>query len=127
MGILIRIILVCLNTRDTVSKSPVDVDTIKFRPVQDIYCNIGVTYEDIDLGIIGCVHKYMRAWTIREWWCNTEIVRSCPQLIEIVDREAPYVHAPYDFTTTTDGGYKCEATVTIPPAIVFDSCRSAIK
>ena len=113
--------------RDTVSKAPVDVDTIKLWPVQDIYCNIGVTYEDIDLGIIGCVHKYMRAWTIREWWCNTEIVRSCPQLIEIVDREAPYVHAPYDFTTTTDGGYKCEATVTIPPAIVFDSCRSAIK
>ncbi|HEX5625645.1 MAG TPA: hypothetical protein VFX48_06505, partial [Saprospiraceae bacterium] len=99
-----------------------DGTTINLWPVRDIYCNIAVTYEDIDLGVIGCVHKYMRMWTIREWWCNTEIVRVCIQIIEVVDREGPYVHAPYDFDATTDGGYKCQATVTIPPAVVFDSC-----
>ena len=113
--------------RDTVSRVPLIIDTIDLWPVKDIYCNIGVTYEDIDLGVIGCVHKIMRAWTVREWWCNTEIVRSCVQLIEIVDREAPYVHAQYDFEATTDGGYKCEATVTLPPAVVFDSCKSAVR
>lgn len=96
-------------------------------PVRDIYCNIAVTYEDIDLGTINCVHKIMRMWTIREWWCSTEIVRVCIQIIEIVDREGPYVHAPYDFDATTDGGYKCLATVNLPPAIVFDSCLSPVR
>ncbi|MBK9108976.1 MAG: T9SS type A sorting domain-containing protein [Saprospiraceae bacterium] len=109
---------------DTVSKSPLIIETIDIWPVRDIYCNIAVTYEDIDLGVINCVQKYMRMWTIREWWCNSEVVRVCMQFIEVVDREAPYVHAPYDFEATTDGGYKCQATVNIPPAIVFDSCNN---
>ena len=108
--------------RDTVHTAPLLIDTIALWPLGDIYCNVGVTYDDIDLGTIGCVHKIMRAWTIREWWCNREVVRTCLQILEIVDREAPYVHAPYDFEATTSGGYKCEATVTIPPAVVFDSC-----
>lgn len=108
---------------DTISKSPLVIQTIDIWPVRDIYCNIAVTYDDIDLGVINCVQKYMRMWTIREWWCNTEVVRTCMQFIEVVDREAPYVHAPYDFDATTDGGYKCQATVNIPPAIVYDSCQ----
>ncbi|MBK7912292.1 MAG: T9SS type A sorting domain-containing protein [Saprospiraceae bacterium] len=112
---------------DTVTKNPVTTQTIDLWPVRDIYCNIAVTYEDIDLGIIGCVHKYMRMWTIREWWCNTERVRICIQILEIVDREAPYVHAPYDFDATTDGGYKCQSTVVIPPAVVFDSCGGPVR
>lgn len=107
---------------DTVSKSPVDVDTIKLWPIIDIYCNVATTYEDIDLGTINCVHKIMRMWTIREWWCSTERVRTCIQILEIVDNEAPYLHCPYSFEVTTDGNYRCEGTVTLPPAVVFDSC-----
>ncbi|MEP7196435.1 MAG: cohesin domain-containing protein [Saprospiraceae bacterium] len=113
--------------RDTVSKNPVVTETIKLWPVLDIYCNIAVTYEDIDLGIIGCVHKIMRMWSIREWYCGTERVRICIQLLEIVDNEAPYLHCPYNSEVTTDGNYKCEATVTLSPAIVFDSCGSPVK
>ncbi len=112
---------------DTVSRSPLNIDTISIWPVRDIYCNIAVNYEDIDLGTINCVQKYMRMWTIREWWCNTEIVRVCMQFIEVVDREAPYVHAPYDFDVTTDGGYKCQATVKLPPATVYDSCGNLLR
>ncbi|MEO6189611.1 MAG: cohesin domain-containing protein [Saprospiraceae bacterium] len=112
---------------DTVSRDPLVKDTIKLWPVIDIYCNIAVTYEDIDLGTIGCVHKIMRMWTIREWWCSSERNRICIQLLEIVDNEAPFLHCPYDILTTTDGNYKCEGTVTIPPAIVFDSCGSVIR
>lgn len=104
-----------------------DTMQIDLWPTRDIYCNIAVTYEDIDLGTIGCVHKIMRMWTIREWFCNTEIVRICIQLIEIVDNEAPFVHAPYNFEATTDGGYKCQATVVIPPAVVFDSCGGPVR
>jgi hypothetical protein len=112
---------------DTISTNPFLSQTINLWPVQDIYCNIAVTYEDIDLGTIACVHKIMRMWTIREWHCNSEIVRICIQILEIVDNEAPYVHGPYDFDATTDGGYKCQATVNIPPAVVFDSCGGRVK
>jgi hypothetical protein len=112
---------------DFISTNPIDTQQINLWPVRDIYCNIAVTYEDIDLGTIACVHKIMRMWTTREWWCNTEIVRICIQILEIVDNEAPYVHGPYDFNATTDGGYKCQATVTIPPAVVFDSCGGAVR
>ncbi len=112
---------------DTVSKSPLEIQTINLWPIVDIYCNVAVTYEDIDLGTISCVRKIMRMWTIREWWCSTEKTRICIQLLEIVDNEAPYLHCPYDFATTTDGNYKCEGTVTLPPAIVFDSCGSVSR
>ncbi len=108
---------------DTVSMAPLRIDTIKLFPITDIYCNIGTTYEDLDLGTINCVRKIMRMWTIREWHCSTEIRRICIQIIEIVDREPPRVHCVYDFKTTTDGGYRCEATVNLPPATVFDSCQ----
>ncbi|HRG68396.1 MAG TPA: lectin-like protein, partial [Saprospiraceae bacterium] len=65
-------------------------------------CNIWVGYEDIDLGEIGCVRKIMRTWTVREWWCNTEIVRTAPQLIIIEDTEGPEItHMPYGFEATT--------------------------
>jgi hypothetical protein len=104
-----------------------DTTQIDLWPVRDIYCNIAVTYEDIDLGTINCVKKIMRMWSIREWWCNSERVRVCIQILEIVDREAPHVHATYDFDATTDGGYKCQATVVIPPAVVFDSCGAIAK
>lgn len=112
---------------DTINRNPLILDTIDLWPVRDIYCNINVTYDDIDLGRIGCVQKYMRMWTIREWYCNTERARICIQILEIVDREAPYIHCPYNFDVTTDGGYKCQATVNLPPAVVFDSCKSAVR
>ncbi|MDQ3141359.1 MAG: cohesin domain-containing protein [Bacteroidota bacterium] len=112
---------------DTISRFPVVTDTVSIWPVKDIYCNIGVTYEDIDLGTISCVRKIMRLWTMREWHCRGEIVRVCIQILEIADREAPFVHCGYNFQVTTDGGYRCEATVTLPPAIVFDSCLSTIR
>lgn len=112
---------------DTVSRAPLNLDTIKLWPVLDIYCNVAVTYEDIDLGTIGCVRKIMRMWSIREWWCSTERIRVCIQILEIVDNEAPVLHCPYDIDVTTDGNYKCEATVAIPPVGVFDSCGSAVR
>ncbi|NOT35750.1 MAG: HYR domain-containing protein [Saprospiraceae bacterium] len=117
----------CPLYRDTVSKNPLDIQTIKLWPVLDIYCNVAVTYDDIDLGTIGCVHKIMRMWSIREWWCSSERIRTCIQILEIVDNEAPVLHCPYNIDVTTDGNYKCEATVSIPPVGVFDSCLSTIR
>lgn len=112
---------------DTVSRNPLNIDTVALWPNTDIYCNVATRYEDINLGRIGCVTKIMRMWTIREWHCSREISRTCIQLLEIVDREAPYVHCPYPIEATTDGNYRCEGTVSLPPAVVFDSCGGPVR
>jgi hypothetical protein len=36
--------------RDTVHTAPLLIDTIALWPLGDVYCNVGVTYDDIDLG-----------------------------------------------------------------------------
>lgn len=90
-------------------------------PNQDFYCNIGVTYEDVDLQIRGCVRQIMRMWTIGEWWCSTNEEQHFTQIIEIVDDQGPIVTLPRDMTVTTSGR-TCEAIVNLPAAEVFDSC-----
>ncbi|MEP7196331.1 MAG: T9SS type A sorting domain-containing protein [Saprospiraceae bacterium] len=92
-----------------------------------IECNLLVSYEDIDLGEISCVRKIMRSWTVREWWCNTEIVRTELQLLIIRDNVGPIVtHKPYNFSATT--GHKgCFANVNIPGIEAIDACHKLLR
>ncbi|MDX1685614.1 MAG: HYR domain-containing protein, partial [Saprospiraceae bacterium] len=103
------------------------VDGIPLWPPQDFYCNISVTFDDVELPQVGCVKKYMRMWTIQEWWCNTDLERQCPQLIEIVDTLPPSFDCPPDIKTTTKGGYVCEADVFLPPIDAEDICNNDIR
>jgi hypothetical protein len=90
-------------------------------------CNLLIQYEDIDLGEINCVHKIMRNWTVREWWCNTEIVQSVVQIIIIRDTYGPVItHAPYGFDATT-GRRNCTATVLLPGIQAFDYCHNNLR
>jgi hypothetical protein len=90
-------------------------------------CNLLITYEDIDLGEINCVRKIMRNWVVREWWCNTEIVKSVVQLIIIRDVFGPVItHAPYGFPATT-GRRDCEARVLLPPIEAYDYCHNNLR
>lgn len=98
-----------------------EVDEVPLWPNQDFYCNLNVSYEDVNLQIRGCVRQVMRLWTIREWWCSEEVVTAFTQVIEIVDNQGPTVEVPADMTVTTSGR-TCEATVNLPAATVFDSC-----
>ncbi|MBX7176697.1 MAG: hypothetical protein K1X68_07990, partial [Saprospiraceae bacterium] len=92
-----------------------------------ISCNLLVTYEDLDLGEINCVHKIMRTWTVREWWCNTEIVRNELQVIIIKDTHPPVItHHPYDFSATTNRN-GCYANVTLPAIEAVDNCHNNIR
>ncbi|MFZ1256484.1 MAG: hypothetical protein WAR77_09015, partial [Saprospiraceae bacterium] len=90
-------------------------------------CNILVSYEDLDLGEINCVRKIMRSWTVREWWCNTEITRTQLQIIIIKDTTAPVItHAPYGFEATT-GRRDCEARVLLPSIEAEDACHNKLR
>ncbi|NOT37756.1 MAG: HYR domain-containing protein [Saprospiraceae bacterium] len=97
------------------------------NPTMLIECHLWVGYSDYDLGEIGCVRKIMRTWTIREWWCNTEITRSQVQLILVRDNVGPEItHVPYNFNATT--GHKgCYANVNLPPIEATDLCHDIFR
>lgn len=103
------------------------IDGIPLWPPNDFYCNVTVSYDDIVLPKVGCVTKVMRMWTISEWWCNTDIDTMCRQLMEIVDTVPPSLTCPDDITTTTKGGYVCEADVLLPPVNAVDLCSPVIR
>lgn len=89
-------------------------------------CNVSVTFEDTDFGLINCKRKIMRLWIIREWWCTQELEWSMPQLIEIVDTTGPVITCPNDLTVTTTPG-ECDAQVYLPPATAVDDCSAIIR
>lgn len=89
-------------------------------------CNLFVDFEDIDFGLISCRRKIMRMWRIQEWWCNTDIVFSSPQIIEIIDSTGPTIICPADVTISTTPG-DCDADVYLPPAVATDDCSNIIR
>ncbi|MBK8955018.1 MAG: hypothetical protein IPM34_05615 [Saprospiraceae bacterium] len=90
-------------------------------------CHLFISYEDTDLGEINCVRKIMRTWTVREWWCHTEITRQSNQLIIIKDPNGPEItHMPYGFTATT-GPRSCYARVLLPPIEAEDACHNDLR
>jgi hypothetical protein len=90
-------------------------------------CHLFISYEDTDLGEINCVRKIMRIWTVREWWCGTEITRNSLQLILINDISGPVItHAPYGFSATT-GRRECTARVLLPSIEATDVCHNPIR
>ncbi len=96
-------------------------------PSDGAYCNIGVTKEDFLIADIGCTKKYMRTWTVYEWWCNTTIDTVYAQKIEITDREAPVVTPPNNQTVAAGPQPSCQASVTIPLPTVSDDCGSVLE
>ncbi|MBK9107386.1 MAG: DUF3494 domain-containing protein [Saprospiraceae bacterium] len=90
-------------------------------------CHLFISYEDTDLGEINCVRKIMRTWTVREWWCHTEITRQSNQLIIISDPFGPVItHMPYGFDATT-GPRSCYGRVLLPPIEAEDACHNKLR
>ncbi|MBK8954944.1 MAG: T9SS type A sorting domain-containing protein [Saprospiraceae bacterium] len=102
------------------------VDSLSLWPSYLFYCNLSTNYEDMVVVDLPCKKKIIRLWKVVEWWCNTAVIRTHPQTIEILDTKAPHLHCPYDFTVTTSGGYQCEANVWMPEIEVQDDCQDSI-
>ncbi|MBP8725469.1 MAG: T9SS type A sorting domain-containing protein [Saprospiraceae bacterium] len=103
-----------------------NIDGMSLWPSYLFYCNLSTSYEDAVILDLPCKKKILRLWRVVEWWCNSAVVRTHPQTIEIIDSEPPTVHCPYDFTVTTAGGYLCQARVFMPPIPVNDNCQDTI-
>ncbi len=94
-----------------------------FAPI----CNLYAGYTDVEFSNIGCTKKIMRNWTVYEQWCSDGEVRSFVQVIEITDTISPVIEAIEDFTVSTASYNACEANVTLPLAVVTDSCTNVLE
>jgi len=109
------------NPHPSVTGVP-SINGIDLYPISGDYCNILVTYHDVEFPVINCKQKIQRTWTVREWWCSDEIVNVGVQVIEITDEEGPDIVCPNDITVTTST-QSCSAGVYLQPAIVSDNCN----
>lgn len=104
------------------------IDGLPLWPTNNQYCNLGTTYEDVVVIDNPCKKKIIRMWRVVEWWCGSAVVRSHPQIIEIIDSRPPHLHCPYNITVSTSSGYNdCSARFLLPPAIVSDDCQDSIR
>ncbi|MBK9734403.1 MAG: DUF11 domain-containing protein [Saprospiraceae bacterium] len=94
-----------------------------FAPV----CNLYAGYTDVEIGLIGCTKKVIRNWVVYEQWCSNGQTATFAQVIEITDTIAPVIKPLPDMLVTANGHHICEANVTLPLAMVTDSCNSPIE
>jgi len=90
------------------------IEGIPLWPEFNFYCNLGVTFNDTEIPVIGCHQKFMREWIVYEDWCSSGVVVRDTQIIEIEDLIPPVITCPMDMTVTTSGS-TCEAIVNLPP------------
>jgi hypothetical protein len=87
-------------------------------------CNIYSSYEDSEIGYIGCTRKIMRVWTIVEWRCDTSSIRKRSQLIHITDNVSPTFTCPKAKTVSSDN-VTCEANAQLDPVTnLKDDCST---
>jgi len=101
------------------------IEGIPLWPDFNFYCNLGVTFNDTSIPVIGCHQKFMREWIVYEDWCSSGVVVRDTQIIEIEDLIAPVIVCPMDMQVTTSGS-TCEAIVNLPAITAIDDCSDAV-
>ena len=110
---------------------------IDLFPFPDIYCNVGIFYQDLELPKVGCIKKVMRTWSIREWHCGDEVPLDCIQVFDITDLEDPEIVCDQSViivtTNTTsnphdsyNGIATCGADILFPLPKITDNCSELI-
>ena len=88
-------------------------------------CNLFITSSD--LVIKACANcsdntsfKIIRKWTVLDW-CSGNIYTCFPQMIKVLDDDAPAMEVLTPITATTSP-WTCAANVTIPVPVMTDNC-----
>ena len=103
------------------------IDGMPLYPIQGIYCNIGVDYEDLLISDQSCVQKYMRTWRVAEAMCTgAGNFVQVPQTIEIADSELPTITCPEPRIISTSGA-ACEATTVLELPSFTDDCSGTVE
>ncbi len=93
-----------------------------FPGVANQYCDLAVTYEDMEVPGPNCTVKIMRTWTIIEWDCDGDNEETCTQMIDITDTTGPAITCPDDLTVSTSTS-DCRAEISLPMANAIDACN----
>lgn len=97
-------------------------------PIGDLYCNLGIDYEDFLVTDDNCVQKYMRSWRVYESHCSDDDnFVSYVQVIEIADSEDPEIVCPSNTSVSTSGGNSCTASVVLPLPTSSDDCNADLE
>jgi hypothetical protein len=114
-------------------------DTIYLYPNSYFPCNLTVSYFDMpeNSSDPGCVKSYIRMWTVSQWSCAINYVRTYAQFIEIADMNDPEVICPDDAVITTNsigdfppssyGEVDCGAAYQFPVPEMFDACAENLQ
>ncbi len=91
--------------------------------INGTFCNLSAIFSDITVATCTGSYKIFRTWTVFDWCANNIFVDST-QIIEVLDKTPPVVHAPVDLTVST-GPSDCNADVTVPPATITEDCSTS--
>ncbi|NNL92686.1 MAG: T9SS type A sorting domain-containing protein [Saprospiraceae bacterium] len=101
---------------------------VPLYPAGDLYCSIGVDYEDFVISNTGCVQKFMRTWRVYEGFCmGAGNFAVNPQTIEIADTELPTIVCPPNKTISTSGGPSCSGVTTLDLPTITDDCSELVE
>ncbi len=93
-----------------------------YPDVADQYCDLLISYEDMEVPGPNCSTKIMRTWTIIEWDCDGDNEETCTQMIDITDTTGPELTCPDDVTVSTTTA-DCRAEISLPMANAVDACN----
>jgi|GEM_PF-1588378 len=107
---------------------------VPLYPINDIYCSIGIDYEDFLVDDNSCVQKYMRSWRVYEAMCTGASdagiagqLMTVPQVIEIADTELPTITCPPSKTISTLGGEECKGSTQLDLPSFTDDCSGTVQ
>jgi len=100
--------------------------------LDDSYCNIGASYEDIsEIDVCANTIKIVRQWTIIDWCyvpgqdeLNNDPLINHRQIIKYGDFTAPEITASPSDAVVSTGPFDCTAPYTVPGVTVADACGS---
>ncbi len=90
-------------------------------PDHYFYCNTTAGFSDLVVNAGDCVTKIIRSWTIVDWSCSGNNIRTEDQIIEIVDNTDPVI-MPIDDQSVSTSGLDCTADVTLVRPTVMEEC-----
>jgi hypothetical protein len=96
---------------------------IDLYPQKDLFCNVALTYEDMVFPGNGCGTSLLRTWTVVNWYCGDDGMRTFKQSITVIDTVAPEIEAISDITISS-ASTSCETPYEIVAPAISDNCQS---
>lgn len=96
---------------------------IDLYPQKDLFCNVALSYEDMVFQGNGCGTSLLRTWTVMNWYCGEDGMRTFKQSINLIDTVGPEFEEIADITISSASN-SCETPYEIVAPALSDNCQS---